>query len=344
MVILAIISVGLVGYFWITNEYERFKKEKTTLKEEYFASQKSLIKNETENVIDYIAFKKSQVAEKMRQQRNAGVTESAQHNDDLINQIKNEVLARIETIHFGDEGYIFAGRWDGLSLSGPAKGRNMLDVTDANGVKIVQKLIKVARSGGGYLSYVMPKFDSDVTYDKLSYTKAIPEWQWYVGAGVNVNKIETVLREKRAALQKRVQNYFLKIVSILGVILVFILIAAKLVSNRSKKSFDLFGKFFSKAATESAKIESENLPFVEFESLARAANRMLQERNQAEVALRASEKNYRELVQSANSIILRMDTEGRVIFFNTYAQNFFGRYYRQKRDWHHRPGNRYRRF
>jgi PAS domain S-box-containing protein len=324
MVILAIVSVGLVGYFWITNEYERFKKEKITLKEAYFASQKNLIKNETENVIDYIAFKKSQVTEKMRRLRNAGVIASAQHNDDLINQIKTEVLARIETIHFGDDGYIFAGRWDGLSLSGPAKGRNMIDVTDANGVKIVQELIKVARSGGGYLSYVMPKFDSDVTYDKLSYTKAIPEWQWYVGAGVNVNKIETVLREKRAALQKRVQNYFLKIVSILGVILVFILIAAKLVSNRSKKSFDLFGKFFSKAATESAKIESENLPFVEFESLARAANRMLQERNQAEVALRASEKNYRELVQSANSIILRMDTEGRVIFFNTYAQNFFG--------------------
>jgi PAS domain S-box-containing protein len=321
MVILAIVSVGLVGYFWITNEYERFKKEKITLKEAYFASQKNLIKNETENVIDYIAFKKSQVTEKMRRLRNAGVIASAQHNDDLINQIKTEVLARIETIHFGDDGYIFAGRWDGLSLSGPAKGRNMIDVTDANGVKIVQELIKVARSGGGYLSYVMPKFDSDVTYDKLSYTKAIPEWQWYVGAGVNVNKIETVLREKRAALQKRVQNYFLKIVSILGVILVFILIAAKLVSNRSKKSFDLFGKFFSKAATESAKIESENLPFVD---LARAANRMLQERNQAEVALRASEKNYRELVQSANSIILRMDTEGRVIFFNTYAQNFFG--------------------
>jgi PAS domain S-box-containing protein len=51
---------------------------------------------------------------------------------------------------------------------------------------------------------------------------------------------------------------------------------------------------------------------------------MVQERNQAEVALRESEKNYRELVQSANSIIIRMDTEGRVTFFNTYAQNFFG--------------------
>jgi len=324
MMILAFISVGLVGYFWITNEYERFKKEKITLKEEYLAAQKSLIKNETEKVIDYIAFKKSQVAERQKRLRSQGVTESAQYTDDLINQIKGEVLARIETIHFGDKGYIFAGQWDGLSLSGPAKGRNMIDVTDASGVKIVQELIKAARSGGGYVSYVMPKFDSDITFEKLSYTMAISEWQWYVGAGVNMDKIETVLGEKRAALQKRIKNHFLKIVSILVAIFLFILIAAKFVSNRTKKSFDSFATFFSKAATESAKIDPENLAFMEFESLAREANRMVQERNKAEVALRESEKNYRELVQSANSIIMRMDTEGRVIFFNTYAQNFFG--------------------
>jgi hypothetical protein len=104
MMIMAFISVGLVGYFWITNEYERFKKEKITLKEEYLAAQKSLIKNETEKVIDYIAFKKSQVAERQRRLRSQGVTASAQYTDDLINQIKGEVLARIETIHFGDEG------------------------------------------------------------------------------------------------------------------------------------------------------------------------------------------------------------------------------------------------
>ncbi len=55
---------------------------------------------------------------------------------------------------------------------------------------------------------------------------------------------------------------------------------------------------------------------------------MIQERNRAETALRESERNYRELVQSANCIILRMDTNGRIIFFNNYAQSFFG--YRQE--------------
>jgi PAS domain S-box-containing protein len=91
-----------------------------------------------------------------------------------------------------------------------------------------------------------------------------------------------------------------------------------------KKSFNLFSAFFSNAATASAKIDSKKLPFVEFESLARSANRMIQQRNRAGAALRGSERNYRQLVQSANCIIIRMDTKGQVIFFNNYAQNFFG--------------------
>ncbi len=44
----------------------------------------------------------------------------------------------------------------------------------------------------------------------------------------------------------------------------------------------------------------------------------------AEAKLRASEKKYRELVQDANSIILRLDKKGAVLFMNEFAQDFFG--------------------
>ena len=450
MVILAFISVGLAGYSRIVNEYERFKKEEVTLREEYVKTQENIIKNETDKVIDYIEYKKSQAEERLKQliknrtneayqiavniyRENKDAMDSfklkkvikdalrpirynnqrgyyfitrldgveilfadrpelegrnlidmqnsegkfvirdmieiieksgegfysytwtkpneigkdfpkiayikhfehfdwligtGEYLDDVVNDIQQEVLARIENIVFDDDGYIFAGQWDGLSLIAPAKGKNMIDITDVNGVKIVQELIKTAKSGGGYVSYVMPKLNSNVTFDKLSYTMKVPEWGWYVGAGVNVDKIETLINQKRAALQKRIKNHFLKIIAILAAVLFLILVSVKFISNRMKKSFDLFSTFFSNAATTSAKIDSEKLPFVEFESLAQSANRMIQERNRVETALRGSERNYRELVQSANCIILRMDPNGRVIFFNDYAQNFFG--YREK--------------
>lgn len=41
-------------------------------------------------------------------------------------------------------------------------------------------------------------------------------------------------------------------------------------------------------------------------------------------ALARSEAQYRQVVESANSIILRFDPEGRIRFFNTFAQAFFG--------------------
>jgi PAS domain S-box-containing protein len=446
MVLLAVLSVILVGFFWIYNEYDRFKHEEIALREEYFDNQKSLIKHETDQVINYVEFKVSQAEARLKQiirnrtneAYNIAINLYNQHQatrtpdeikkiikdalrpirynrqrgyyfitrldgvevlfadrpemeglnlidmqdtqgdfvirdmidiirksgegfyrytwtkpqqagkdfpkiayikhfkpydwligtgeylDDVLNDIQQEVLERIERIKFGEDGYVFAGQWDGLSLIAPAKGRNMIDVTDVNGVKIVQELIKAARSGGGYVAYVMPELDSSITYKKLSYTRGIPDWKWYVGAGVNVDKIETVIGQKRDALQQRVKNDIFKILSILFAILLFVLLIVKLVANRNRKNFDLFSTFFSKAATESVQIDSANLHFREFETLAKSANRMIVERKKAEAALRKSEQSYRQLVQSANSIIMRMDTKGHVIFFNKYAQDFFG--------------------
>ncbi len=48
------------------------------------------------------------------------------------------------------------------------------------------------------------------------------------------------------------------------------------------------------------------------------------EQKKAQEALQRSEIKYRELVQNANSIILRMDPQGNVTFFNEFAQQFFG--------------------
>ncbi|MBR9980046.1 MAG: PAS domain S-box protein [Desulfatitalea sp.] len=50
----------------------------------------------------------------------------------------------------------------------------------------------------------------------------------------------------------------------------------------------------------------------------------IEERKQAENAMRRSEAKYRELVQNANSIIIRFDTQGVIRFFNEFAQQFFG--------------------
>lgn len=50
----------------------------------------------------------------------------------------------------------------------------------------------------------------------------------------------------------------------------------------------------------------------------------IEQRQRAEQELQASEAKYRELVENADSVILQMDLDGNITFFNRFAQEFFG--------------------
>ena len=52
--------------------------------------------------------------------------------------------------------------------------------------------------------------------------------------------------------------------------------------------------------------------------------RDITQRKKAEKALACSEEKYRELVQSTNSVILRLNPQGDVMFINEFAKKFFG--------------------
>ncbi|MBB4265163.1 cache domain-containing protein [Roseospira visakhapatnamensis] len=121
---------------------------------------------------------------------------------DMTLDIQKEVLDQLRAMTFGGDGYIFAGTWNGFSLLGPAAGTNVWDATDPTGVKLIQELVAAARNGGGFVSYRLPDIaESGTETFKLSYVMGIPEWEWYVGAGVSVDDIRSEIADMRAAIR-----------------------------------------------------------------------------------------------------------------------------------------------
>ncbi len=75
-------------------------------------------------------------------------------------------------------------------------------------------------------------------------------------------------------------------------------------------------RIFSYAGTHVRYGDNQTLAFLTVQDIT--------ERKQAEVRLAESERKYRELVEFANSIILRWNSEGRVTLINEFGQRFFG--------------------
>jgi len=91
-----------------------------------------------------------------------------------------------------------------------------------------------------------------------------------------------------------------------------------------------FDEFVAAPSERSIEIETENLLATDEATRADMAvalqklQREVNERQRAEKSLIESEEKYRDLVESANSIILRWDIEGNITYMNPYGLDFFG--------------------
>ena len=251
---------------------------------------------------------------------------TGEYFDDVEQDIQKECIRWISHIKFGKNGYVFAGQYDGISLSGPATGKNMKNVEDVNGVKIVQELIKAAQSGGGFVHYVLPKFEDRRHAPKISYAKGVTEWQWYIGAGIYVDEIEAEIARKKIDMEQRIKVNIRNIFLILLSLFVFIAIIVKFLATRIHKNLKLFTDFFNRASSDAIKIEKDSLYFTEFAELAHSANKMIDDRKKAEDELKSSEERLRAIFKANPDPVVVYDTNGYPLYLNLAFTKVFGWY------------------
>lgn len=221
-------------------------------------------------------------------------------------QTQQKVIAGIESIRFGNKGYVFAGQWDGLSLAGPGKGQNMWDAADPDGVKIVQELVSAAQNGGGFVYYILDRPEGGGKVPKISYALPINDWKWYIGTGMHIDDIDKKVAAAHADLWRDMSRNVSIGLSICGVIILAAIAGSMVLAKRLDREAGLFSSFFEQAADNAlAYLDVNRFRISEFVSIGEAANRMLEERRRAESELRESEERFaKAFLASPDSVMI----------------------------------------
>jgi PAS domain S-box-containing protein len=249
--------------------------------------------------------------------------------DDIEEQIKAKLIGQINNIRFDKNGYIFVDDWLGISVAHGTQpdliGTDMWECENSRGTKTTQRLIAASKKeDGGYVSYWWRKPDTGKECLKIAYAKGVPEWKWCVGTGVYTDDIEQDIATLQAALNAQTKAKILIFIITVVTAFALFLILFNWLSNRLRKDLNLFISFFDRAAYSDKKIEREAVRFIELDQMAEYANKMLQDKINAQQDLLDEREQLFVTIRSIGDGVITTDTSGRVELMNKVAEQLTG--------------------
>jgi two-component system NtrC family sensor kinase len=250
------------------------------------------------------------------------VTSYRNEFNELVNvdDFRDSILSRV----FGQTGYSYVVDTEGNLIVHPSLTGNYLKATDEKGRQFIQEICK--RKSGKIIYSWEPENVSPVR-EKLVIFNHIPEYDWIVASSSYLDEFYAPLRT--------IGHLILATVAIAFIL--FLPITFRISSSITSPLIELMGRFAAGAKGDisirmdiQSKDEVGTLAtyfntFMErLEKYSESLKTEILDRKKAEEAIRKSEAKYRELVENANSIILRMTPQGKITFFNEFAQRFFG--------------------
>jgi methyl-accepting chemotaxis protein len=107
---------------------------------------------------------------------------------------KGNINAALENIRFGKAGYFYIYNTKGVNIFHGLKpevvGKNLIDLTDSKGTKIIVGLLDAAKNSDGNFSYFYQKPGSQNQIEKLSYAIILPGTDWMLGTGAYIDDID----------------------------------------------------------------------------------------------------------------------------------------------------------
>lgn len=145
---------------------------------------------------------------------------------------KKDALETLRNLRYGDDssGYFWVDDTDYNLVMHPIlpeqEGTNRYDLTDKNGVKIIQSIMKTADAGGGFNEFYFTKSDGKTVAPKVAYSQKFDKWNWVITTGIYSDDIQGIV-QKSTGLNKIIKIFsgstsFLIIVTVVLVVLMLV--------------------------------------------------------------------------------------------------------------------------
>jgi PAS domain S-box-containing protein len=259
--------------------------------------------------------------------------------EDKTEELKQNILAELSKVRFGQEGYIFVNTLDGEALVSNGElmtgGLKLWDVFEPVAAHdLFNKELAMAQvPGGGYIYYKIRKLsDAAVESPKVSFIFGLPSLNWLVGAGVYLDDVEAEIQVLEEIVQKELIRDMILIMAAALLLSLASLVIFRLINMSLQRDFNQFSDFFEKAVSQDIAMDLGNIKYEELRGLAGMANKMQSGKIKAETALReekeklkTSEGKFRLLAENSKDLIFRMVLpEGRYDYISPASLEILG--------------------
>jgi diguanylate cyclase (GGDEF)-like protein/PAS domain S-box-containing protein len=310
MLSMIILPIIILGGIFVIGDYYFFQQDRLELKKTYIEEQEVIFKHEVDRAVDHLEWRLT----------SRKVPE---------NQLKSEILEWFSTIRFQNRGkklgYLFVGTYDGFYLLDEDRQASAgIDTLSTPGSKKIiahQTFMKAVRNpNGGFVDYHQFNPVTGEVLPKRAFVRGVPQFRWYVGSAFCFDDIDIIISQKKSELKEKIRQHVTTVVLVLVAMILLQYLIYKIMMRKIIAGFSSFSDFFKSAEKKIAKVRKESLYFSEFIQLAESADKMMNERNRAETALRDSEMRYRSIIESIEEGYCEVDIRGNIIFTNDAMQ------------------------
>ncbi|MCZ4694172.1 PAS domain S-box protein [Ancylomarina euxinus] len=248
---------------------------------------------------------------------------------DIEGDIKKEAIQYIKNIKYGVNQQIFINDTDGNVVLSNTKhysnGDNILKLKDAKGFEIIKAEIEASKMPeGGFINFDWLNEDNNQIDKNISYVKAYPEWNWVIGAWFDLSLIETDINRSIQHMQNAQIKKATNILILIILIHLILLLIFRYVTHKTKKNTATFIGLLKKAIQSNSNIDKTKLNYSEFQIIADATNKIIENKLIADEELKKSELQFKSLFEIAPIMIFGLGKEGEIALWNKECERATG--------------------